>query len=121
MNKQQADLLNGQIRAAIRPFLEAQGMTLKSCNARFDDSTFNVSIKSVDTSAPISKWDLQGVGLPDDTPVGTPFRYNGSEWKFTGVNLRAQKFPIIAERFDGKAFKLPMSAADSIRKALEDA
>jgi len=118
MDKATASTLNKAIQAALRPILAEHGMELTSCNARFDATTFNLSVKSTDPTAPIDKWDLQGVNLPEGTAAGVEFRYGNRTYTFTGVNLRASKFPINATRDDGKAFKLPIIASRAIRDAL---
>jgi len=118
MNKTEAGVVRREIQEAIKPILESHGLALTSCNARFDDTTFNLTVKSSDPTAPLDKWELQVVGLPDKTPAGTVFRYGNRTYTLTGINLRARKFPINATRDDGKQFKLPESAATAIREAL---
>lgn len=120
MDKATARALNSAIQAAIKPILAEHGMELDSCNARFDSTTFNLSVKSSDPTAPIDSYDLIAVGLPEGTPAGTMFRYGPHVYTFKGVNLRAAKYPIIAERDDGKSYKLPQSASTNIRDALKE-
>ena len=118
MDKASANRLNLQIQAAIRPILVENGMELQSCDARFDDSSFDLSVKAKDPNAAIPRWNLEAVGLATDTPPGVKFDYNGTTWTFTGVNLRAKRYPICATRVgDGKPFKLDVSATTSIRRA----
>ena len=119
MDKATASQLNKKITEAIRPILAEHGMTLKSCNARFDDASFNLAIKSSDDTAPLSSWELTTVGLPADTPRGVEFTFNGTRYTFTGINLRAKKYPIQATRSDGKSYKLPEFASRAIIEALE--
>jgi len=120
MNKQEAKALNAEIRDAVMPLLEKYGLQLGSCNARFDDSTFNLSLKSTDPDAPLNPLDLSAVGLPKDTQTGVEFRFASTNWRFTGINMRAKKYPIQATKIaDGKSYKLPYDAADAIRKVVE--
>ena len=62
MNKSEANTLNREIRQVIEPVLQAHGLKLKSANATFTDSTFNLSVKSIDPNAAIPEWHLESVG-----------------------------------------------------------
>ena len=50
---------------------------------------------------------------PDD--LGKQFTIGGKVYTITGLNTRAHKMPIQADRFDGRGFKFPVS---SVQRAL---
>lgn len=52
--------------------------------------------------------------LPED--LGAVFRFNGKQYRLTGINPRARKYPIKGERVsDKKKFKFPKSVTRYIR------
>lgn len=121
MNKTEANTLRKELQAAIEPILESHGLKLTGANAKFDDSSFNMSIKSSDPDAPLTSWELTSTGLPPDLKRGLRFDWNGKRWEFVGVNLRAKKFVIRAIDCDisGKEYRLPRIAATAITEAHE--
>ena len=51
---------------------------------------------------------------PED--LGTVFRYQGTDYRITGLKTRRPKFPISAERVsDGRGFKFPVFAVKGNR------
>lgn len=43
------------------------------------------------------------------TDLGREIRVHGTMYTIKGMSARSHKFPILAERIDGKGFKLPLS------------
>ena len=120
MNKSEAKTIREEVQAAVESILAPHGLKLTGCNASFDDTSFNMTIKSSDPDAEIPAWDLTKVGLPPETKAGIRFDYNGKSFEFTGVNTRRPKFPISAtDVASGKQYKLPRNAGIAITEAME--
>jgi len=91
--------------------------------ARFDDAnvTFKIEFADVtedgevrDTKSENFKRECYRFGLePDD--LGSSFLFRGEMYKIVGLKPRSYKYPVLAERSDGRSFKF---AADLVKRNL---
>ena len=117
MDRNQANALVDDIRAALEPVMAKHGLQLKPARATYSDSEFKMTVKVIDPDAEIADWMLESYGLPAGTKPGVEFTMNGKRWRFDGVAPNRPKYPIDAtEVLTGKPFKLTRDAANYIAK-----
>jgi hypothetical protein len=91
------------------------GMSIKVGSASFSSSNicFKIEVAAVENGQVMSReaeaWKQQArlFGLDPDG-LGKQFTYGGRQYTITGLSPRRSRFPIMAEREDGKQFKFPI-------------
>lgn len=115
-NRANVRILNEEILDALKPLAEKHGLVLeKNAKTYYRDRLpgmyqFIIRVedddgKVLDTKAQQFRDGALHVGLnPDD--LGKEFLSRGSRYKITGLNLRARKYPVLAENLsNGKTYK----------------
>lgn len=128
IGKAEARTLGEATRAALEAVAEEYGLTLKVAGGSYDPhaGTFSPKVTFSAEGAEQAKFAAQcfAVGVWIEAEQGVvhlvpsdyraEFQWAGKRFTLTGVNLRAPKYPLVAEGEDGKAYKLPEDAVRAI-------
>jgi len=111
--------LREQLDEALSAMALPLGLTAKAGSARYDGNTvdFKVTLALAGHDANRTEFDRCCIAFgltPED--YGKEFQFRRKTWKLVGIKIRASKYPIIAER-EGKRWKLPREAVESLKKA----
>lgn len=96
--------------------LKSMGLSVRVGNAKFTSTSvdFKVEIAEVSSDGTAMTKEaeafesLKGVMFPGiDVSVGDSFVVDGRSYKIRGMRIRSHKYPIIADRYDGKGYKFP--------------
>lgn len=103
---------------ALQMVAEDLGLTLESKGGSFDPGIgtfapkFEFKVDGADESDFARSAPLYGLSADD---YGREFTSRGTQYRVTGINARAPKFPLQAERLsDGKRFKFTTSVIDRL-------
>ncbi len=103
--------ITADAQAALNAVAEKYGLTVKVSGGTYVDTSFRTKVEFLTADAAEQDWRRVAalVGLhPDD--FGRSFTVHGDTYRVVGINLRAQRFPVIAEREDGRRFKFAATA-----------
>ncbi len=128
-NRSNCRELMAEVEEALKPIAEKHGLTLDWKGRTFYRDQMPVMFQflvtkqdedgnALDAKAQAFKRSAVRVGLePDD--LGKEFVSNGEKFRITGLNLRAKRYPVLAERVrDGKKYKF---GADMVKFGLQRA
>tara|TARA_R110000824_G_scaffold6082_6_gene28017 strand:+ start:1589 stop:1954 length:366 start_codon:yes stop_codon:yes gene_type:complete len=106
--------LDVEIDAALAVVAEKHGMTFTRAGGRFSDTTYTpkISFSIVSESGIPADFTRHAtvIGLSADD-FGREFTTYRGVYRITGINLRARKYPVMAECLStGKRYKFPVSA-----------
>jgi hypothetical protein len=118
--------LRTEIEAALKGIEAKFGVTVNAGNAKYSPTEgwakFNLeilpkgkeSLKAVQAENTVNPWTLKMYGLPETLKVGDNFMgINGQRYKFTGINTRNRRFPILCEQGNRK-FKVPAAYVKNV-------
>jgi len=105
---------------ALKAVAERNGLALVRKHCSFSHTELPVAFKLVakgedgalTREAETFRQCAELVGL-EPSMLGARFKSNGRIFRITGLNLRAQRFPVLAEDLSGKTFKFP---AETVRR-----
>lgn len=122
MDKQKAKLIRNAAETALAAVAEQFGVVITYKGGSFDPGQLTAKFEFAEVAsdgvaqtreATDFKRYAKSFGLEPDL-LGTSFSYSGDHYTIVGMKPRAPKFPVIAERTDGKRFKFP---ADVVSRA----
>jgi hypothetical protein len=110
MDKAALKLIADMSQTALDAVAEELGITVKIGGGSYDPAvgTFKPKVTFSLGNAEQLAFERTAtlIGLePED--YGKTFEHNGHTYKLVAINLRAPRFPVLAEREDGKQFKFP--------------
>ena len=118
-NRTNIKALRADIDAALAAVEKQHGVSFKLGNIRFTDNDFRCKLEcfsasdnsgnavNVDKQNFESKAFLVGVKT---TSFGKTFTSRGRKFTITGINTRANKYPIQASTANGKRYKFPVTS-----------
>lgn len=117
MNKNDVSAIQKELLAASKAILEKHGLDIKSFRVTYDESNFNLSMKSeklqksesvVATEEKIASMYLNREGLK----LQDALKINGVDFIIVGYNSRKPKNAVELKRVsDGKSFNCPVQTA----------
>ena len=105
--------LRNDIDEALRSVGEQHGITFTFNSIRYSDNMFSTRLEARvgedSTEHARNDWNKNywKIGLQKED-FGKTFVYGGQSYTVVGIKPRSSKFPVIAERSDGKKFKMPV-------------
>jgi hypothetical protein len=108
MDREKCRVVKNDIDAALETICLKHGLHYDKFNRvtyGTDMMRFKVELKEEDKSNLLTS----ALTTTLEINVGNKFNFHGKPYTVTGLNFRRPKFPVSAERFDGKKFKFPMA------------
>lgn len=104
--------------AALAPLAEQYGVVLSNAGGHFGGATGDMKIGiRVKDAAPREMSEFAAYahiyGLAE-SDLGATFHFNGNTYRVAGLKGSSRKYPILAQRSDGKTFKFPASTVKAM-------
>jgi hypothetical protein len=117
-NKSNLSAIRSDITAALAAVEKKHGVSFKLGNIRYSDNDFRGKLECFSASdnsgnaVDVAKQNFESkaflIGV-DKSAFGKSFRSNGRKFTITGVNTRANKYPIQASTANGKRYKFSVT------------
>jgi hypothetical protein len=123
MERSKVRELMEDVEAALKPLEAKYGVKLTGKRATYGESSVAVKVEfsSVGAGGEVVTREAEDLkrygesfGLPKDS-LGKEFEFRGQKYTVKGLAMRSRRFPVLAERRDGKGFKFPVNA---VRKGM---
>lgn len=121
-NRETVRKIHAECEEALKAVAERHGLDLLQKNITFTEGEMPVSFRLVarredgvpmSREAEIFKQGAEIVGL-EPAMLGARFKKGGQTYRIVGLNLRAQRFPVIAEDSAGRRFRFPAETVKAL-------
>ncbi len=105
--------LRDDIDAVLKPLGAQLGVKFHAGNASYTDNTVTFKLEAMIEGFDKVKAEYEQACIAfrlRKDQYGTPFKWGGNNYTLAGLSMRSSKYPIIAERDNGKRYKLPERA-----------
>lgn len=126
LDKKNLNLLRGKMSAALQAVATEFGLKIEvgSCRFNLNSAEFKVEVSTISSDGTVNSREAVAFqrnasffGL-EPTDLGRTFRSGGETYTITGLRPNAPRFPVLAERADGRSFKFPSENVKALLAAM---